>query len=188
MATSIDTFLGPLIAGYISQGLDFKWVGSWAAIVSLGALIIFTFTLEVTYFDRNSYITPVNQSLILEGFKEDNITKQCASKDSSSKSVLKSSASDSDKKIALNDKISSKFLESAVLIDGSQESSKPSWKRVTLITTTSNLKGFGVLQYLQYLKLSLKMFAFPAAWLSGIYWGWQNVLLTFYLTIEDDNY
>ncbi|CAI8505029.1 unnamed protein product [Hanseniaspora opuntiae] len=188
MATSIGTFLGPLIAGYISQGLDFTWVGWWAAIVSLGALIVFTFTLEETYFDRNLYITPVNQSLVLEGFKEDNTTELCASKDSSSKSVLKVTTSDNDKKIALDDKISSEFLESAVLIDGSQESLKPFWKRIALITPASSLKGFGVLQYFQYLKFSLKMFAFPAVWLSGIYWGWQDVLLTFYLTIEEDNY
>ena len=189
MATSVGTFLGPLIAGYIAKGLNYTWVGWWGAIVSFAALIIFIFTLEETYFDRKMYATPVNESLILDGFKEESIGEEhVSSKKVFSKNDLEKVSFEGTEKDELEENFSNNFLSSAELINGSQETLKPFWKRIAIVTPATNLRGWGILQYFQYLKLSLKMFAFPAVWLSGLYWGWQDVLLTFYLTIEEDNY
>ena len=57
-----------------------------------------------------------------------------------------------------------------------------------MITPTTNLKGTGFKQYINQLKLLLKVFLYPPVIYSGFCWGIQNALLTFYLTVEDDQY
>jgi len=57
LATSIGTFLGPLIAGYIAGPSDsngWRWVGWTGAIVSGATLIVFFFGLEETAFHRET--------------------------------------------------------------------------------------------------------------------------------------
>lgn len=56
LATSIGTFLGPLVAGYIASGVGWRWVGYTAAIVCGTTLVVFLLGLEETSFDRYSIL------------------------------------------------------------------------------------------------------------------------------------
>ena len=190
MATSIGTFLGPLIAGYIADLTWFKWVGFITVIISFCSMVVFTFTCEETYFDRSLYKTS-NSIETIESINGDDISNKekpsisVENKDknqSNLQNVLSQVYSNADDNVA--DFARGNFD----LIDGSKEPMKPYWKRMAIITTATNLRGYGFKQYFNYLLLNLKMFSFPAVWLSGIFWGWQDCLLSFYLTIEEDNY
>ncbi|KAA8896867.1 hypothetical protein TRICI_006822 [Trichomonascus ciferrii] len=60
LATSIGTYLGPLIAGYFADGPGWRWIG-WSGVIASGILLLaLLFSHEETYFDRNaeSPITP----------------------------------------------------------------------------------------------------------------------------------
>jgi len=192
MATSIGTFLGPLIAGYISAGESFRWVGWWAVIISGGALVVFIFTCEETYFDRKMYITPTNKTVALNatyaGTSSANDGMSEKKKVADSKDISKEIESNINEITDDLDISQEDVSETDYLIDGSKEALFSYWKRIAIITPATNIEGLGFKQYFQYLKFSLKMFAFPAVWISGLFWGWQDVLLTFYLTIEEDNY
>jgi MFS family permease len=48
--------------------------------------------------------------------------------------------------------------------------------------------GLGAKQYLTRLLHTLRVFSFPAVIYSGIQWGAQDAWLTFYLTLEEDNW
>ncbi|XBW35695.1 hypothetical protein QEN19_001266 [Hanseniaspora menglaensis] len=191
MATSIGTFLGPLIAGYIADLAWFRWVGFTAVIISFASLIVFVFGLEETYFDRSLYkIGSVSQDNVeyLDG-------DEVSGKDESV-SVIETKEKQQNKLQNVLSQVYSNADENVEdfakgnfnLIDGSKETLKSYWKRMAIITPATNLRGYGIKQYFQYLVLNMKMFAFPAVWLSGIFWGWQDVLLSFYLEIEEDNY
>ena len=64
----------------------------------------------------------------------------------------------------------------------------PIGRESAMITPATNLKGTGFKQYINQLKLLLKVFLYPPVIYSGFCWGIQNALLTFYLTVEDDQY
>lgn len=66
MATSIGTFLGPLVAGYLADGPGWRWIAWSGAIVSAAYLILIIFTLEETYFDREFYIRKQQQTLVID--------------------------------------------------------------------------------------------------------------------------
>ncbi|XBW35694.1 hypothetical protein QEN19_001265 [Hanseniaspora menglaensis] len=192
LATSIGTFLGPLIAGYIASGESFRWIGWWAVIVSAGAIFVFIFTCEETYFDRALYTTPINKTITLDASNGSSSQGQISNKkgdndlfDEKEKNIKNSSQIFKEEDMILDYQQDSEYDG---LIDGSKEKLHSYWKRNAIITPATNLKGYGVMQYFQYLKFSMKMFAFPAVWISGLFWGWQDVLLSFYLTIEEDNY
>lgn len=60
LATSIGTYLGPLIAGYFADGPGWRWIG-WSGVIASGILLLaLLLSHEETYFDRNSEssITP----------------------------------------------------------------------------------------------------------------------------------
>ena len=57
-----------------------------------------------------------------------------------------------------------------------------------IITPAPNLRGWGFKQYFQRLFHTLRIFTFPAVWYSGLQWGAQDAWLTFYLTVEEDNW
>lgn len=65
---------------------------------------------------------------------------------------------------------------------------KTYFQRVALITPSPTLIGTGFKQYLRRLWLILRVFAFPAVLYSGLQWGAQDAWLTFYLTVEEDNW
>lgn len=54
LATSVGTFLGPLVSGYITDNptLGWRWVGWFAVIISGTLFVVFYFGLEETVFDR----------------------------------------------------------------------------------------------------------------------------------------
>lgn len=156
LATSVGTYLAPLIGNFISNRTSFRWVGWVGAIIS-GPLILFIiFGTEETYFERSKYITPLTPSL----------SQGKRSKEFDSNSV-------------------SSFTETTELIDGSEVPKNSYWKRMAIITPASHLKGTGFKQYWKHIWMNLRMFTFPGILLSGLFWGTQNAFLSFYLTTMD---
>lgn len=76
MATSIGTYLGPLIAGYLADGPGWRWIAWLGAIVSGGLLIALIFGLEETYFDRDHYLKSQQVTVIEE--KSEGVTTSMA--------------------------------------------------------------------------------------------------------------
>lgn len=174
LATSIGTYMGSLIASYITQSyLGYRWVGYMGSIFSGGTLVLLYFGLEETQFDRAEYTT-------MHGL---NVTERSAAAASASAGV------DFDEKKPVTtdrgtltppptdpEKSGAGFVE--------PEKMKPYWQRIRVITPARNLRGTGFKQYFQRLFHTLKVFTFPAVWYSGLQWGAQNAWLTFYLTVE----
>lgn len=206
LATSIGTFLGPLIAGYIASLTTFRWVG-WCAVIISGALLLFIlFGCEETYFDRKRYVTPLTSQKSLRNF-EDGTTLQDSDNhlyfDSEkstkaadfdfcpdgtnlvSREKAENKVTDSTVQVHDNDEPKASFTVKQDLIDGSKENLKPYHKRISIVTKATNLRGWGFRQYFKYLGINLRMFLFPPVWLSGLFWGIQDVFLSFYLTTED---
>lgn len=169
LATSIGTFLGPLVAGYIAID-SWRWVGWWCCIISAGTLVVFFFGLEETTFHREIFIgrrfsvAPVNEVIAKE------------------KNPL-ATASD-EKNAQHNTDRSSNDTETGEPIDPK----KSYWQRIAIITPAPNLVGFGFKQYFGRLFHIFRIFAFPAVIFAGLQWGAQDAWLTFYLTVEEDNY
>lgn len=199
MCTSIGTFLGPLIAGYISAFTNFRWVGWVAVIISGGLLITIIFGCEETYFDRGQYMTPLTSC---QSGYEDGTTLQNSDNTAVSRrkrhldAKLSTPGAMGEKGVDLsetaefevNNEEEVTIPETRELIDGSKEHLKPYPKRVAILTKATNLKGYGFKQYFKYLKINLRMFLFPPVWLSGMFWGIQDVFMTFYLTTQESAY
>jgi MFS family permease len=168
LATSIGTFTGPLVAGFIvdSQALGWRWVGWLAVIISGFLVVLFYFGLEETSFDRKNPFqghdappTPPGEptDLPLDG-KEKEIAKVQAT--------------------------SSTVLDE----ECGQQKGKTYFQRIALITPSPTLVGTGFKQYCRRLLHTLRVFTFPAVLYSGLQWGAQDAWLTFYLTVEEDNW
>ncbi|SCV03584.1 LAMI_0H09340g1_1 [Lachancea mirantina] len=193
LSTSVGTFLGPLIAGYISSLVSFRWVG-WVAVIISGALLIaIVFGCEETYFDRNKYITPLSTKRGSRPQEENsdwqNSTLQPLVNAGKTSEIEiheedKSFLHDRSEPYYDNERTITSADESK-LIDGSSEKDYSYSKRVALVTKATNLQGLGFKQYFHYIGINLRMFLFPPVWLSGLFWGIQDVFLTFYLTTED---
>lgn len=181
LCTSIGTFLGPLIAGYIASLTNFRWVGWVAVIISGGLLIAIVFGCEETYFDRNKYATPLTSNAVnpFEDEKADN---------GSSIDFKKATETHAVEQTVEKDKIERLGAPDNGLIDGASEKLKPYHKRIAIITKGSNLKGWGFKQYPKFLFFNMRMLLFPPVWLSGLFWGIQDVFLSFYLTTEESYY
>lgn len=195
LATSIGTFLGPLIAGYIASLTSFRWVGWCAVIISGGLLVWIVFGCEETYFDRKQYRTPLTSQKGYSGV-EDGSSYQNSSNLLEKKTMLIEQFADSknnDSKMNEDsNEVTNRYADYPEayenveeLIDGSKEKMKPYYKRIQLITKSGNLRGYGFKQYFKYIGFNLRMFLFPPVWLSGMFWGIQDVFLSFYLTTED---
>lgn len=175
LATSVGTFLGPLIAGFIVQYVGFRWVGWIAVFISIGLLFIIFFVLEETMFDRKIFSRGVINGVSPSSDKQvpefDDIKKEHS------------------KEFTTVDESNSSEDEDTDLINmGENDPPKSYWKNVQLITLAPNLQGTGFLQYLTQLRMLLKVFLYPPVIFSGLVWGMQDALLTFYLTVEDDEY
>lgn len=163
LATSVGTYLGPLIAGYVADSsLGWRWIGWLAVIISGATIAVLYFTLEETLFDRPAYhvgevITsrenPAEPESGLQGMQE--------------------------KKAGLSDAVTTPA-------EATDEKPKSYWQRIALITPAANLEGFGFKQYCIRLMHTMRVFSFPAVIFSGIQWGAQDAWLTFYLTVDDD--
>lgn len=170
LATSIGTFLGPLIGGYIADLQGWRWVGWWAVIISGGTLITLFFLLEETAFDRPAYRT--SDSFSGNIIPDSTIPTEKVIEDA------KIDAGDNHDVVATTE---SDLNESGL----ANEKPKTYLQRIQLITPAPNLIGTGFKQYMTRLVHTLHVFSFPAVIYSGIQWGAQDAWLTFYLTVED---
>lgn len=164
LATSIGTFLGPLIAGYIAV-TDWRWVGWWGAIICGGTIVVFYFGLEETSFHREQFM-PDATALVRAANPMTDDEKVCAPNGDGL--VTAGASPDS--------------------MTSGADAKKPYRQRIALITPASNMIGTGFKQYFFRLWYTLRVFAFPAVLYSGLQWGAQDAWLTFYLTVQDTNY
>lgn len=167
LATSVGTFLGPLIAHLIAQSQTFRWVGWWGAIISAAALLVVIFGCEETVFDRSKYF-PVyeassndDQDLVLDDEKGEKHPPQMQT--TTTTMVEKAN------------------IESEVVPDPPASY----WKRIAIITPSPYIEGYGFKQYLKRFVVYFKVFTLPAVWISGILWGLQDAYMTFFLTTQD---
>jgi MFS family permease len=174
LATSIGTFLGPLIGGYIADLQGWRWVGWWAVIISGGTLIALYFGLEETAFDRPAYRTSDGVS----NYQTLDITAPAEKSIQDSKAAIGDGTGDAKSAAATTAPDTS---ETGL----ANEKPKTYFQRIRLITPASNLIGTGFTQYITRLVHTLQVFSFPAVIYSGIQWGSQDAWLTFYLTVED---
>ncbi|PQE11417.1 MFS-type transporter protein [Rutstroemia sp. NJR-2017a BVV2] len=166
LSTSIGTYLGPLIAGYIGGGpMGWRWIGWWSVIISTCTIIVCYFTLEETMFERpeSAYETPAINGLNTSETSPNSPTNE-------KETALTSIPSDTPP------------------IPTPPPTRKTFRDRIRLITPASNLRGTGFKQYCSRLLHTLRIFSFPAVWYSGLQWGSQDAWLTFYLTLEEDNW
>lgn len=170
LAMSIGSFLGPLVAQFISQTQGFRWIGWWGAILMGATLIVFFFGCEETVFDRNRH------SAIYELEDQDQPTSQ----------VEKLPLNQAGSSIAVEK--SNNFAVEAVDPESklTQEKLTPYSKRIAIITPAWFLKGFGFKQYLKRFIVFFKVFTLPGVWLSGLLWGMQDTFMSFYLTTQDN--
>ena len=163
LATSVGTYLGPLIAGFIVEYVGFRWVGWIAVFISTGLLTVIVFGADETVYDRKSHINPSH--MVEEKQAHDALVAQ--------KSPF------SEKRISVD------YEDSVEVADNVRKSY---WQRIKLITPAENLRGTGFRQYIRQLAHLFKVFLYPPVIYSGLVWGFQDALLTFYLTVEDDQY
>lgn len=174
LATSIGTYLGPLIGGFIVQYVGFRWVGWIAVFISTGLLAVIVFGMHETYFDRRKYqgtVTTRTEPVAMAASE-----KKDAEKDERTLVLLNLSHHDNNLELA------------RTAHNGANEPKNSYWKSVAMITRAPNLVGTGLKQYLKRLVLLFRVFLFPPTLYSGLVWGVQDALLTFYLTVEDDQY
>lgn len=170
LSTSIGTYLGPLIAGYVSDRLGWRWIGWLSVIISSCTIVVLYFTLEETLFDRSRY--------------ESETTVHGVHQVTTNPSPREESEGEKDVMAPGNEfnKPPSDIPHS------SADPPKTYWQRIQLITLAPNVVGTGAKQYLNRLLHTLRVFTFPAVLYSGLQWGAQDAWLTFYLTLEENNW
>ncbi|KAK6383554.1 Major facilitator superfamily transporter [Exophiala oligosperma] len=175
LATSVGTYLGPLIASYIADGnLGWRWIGYFGAIFSGATFIVFLFGLEETAFQRPKYLINGGERYLIDGVNR-------TASDNSGENQAEPSK---EKNAASSDQTPSSLEHS----NGADDRPKSYWERHRIITPAPNLKGTGFKQYFQRLWHILGVFGFPAVWYSGLQWGAQDAWLTFYLTVSEDEW
>lgn len=195
-ATSMGTFLGPMLAGYIQIGQSWRWVGWWALIIGGVMSLAFLFTFEESYFPRNLVIASERGQTGLDDEQPSEASEP------TSKNV------DSEKDESLPERPSSgegsvyevrSAIHPVQTADSTNVQTNPkvlAWRdiarplrqRLQIITPAPNLKGWGFKQYFRRLWITMKVFCYPAVIYSGIQWGAQDAWLTFYLTTQEDGY
>lgn len=167
LATSVGTFLGPLIAHLIAQSQTFRWVGWWGAIISAAALLVVIFGCEETVFDRSKYF-PVYEASSNDdqdlGLDDEKGEKHPPSQTQTTTTMVERAN-----------------VESEVVPDPPASY----WKRIAIITPSPYIEGYGFKQYLKRFVVYFKVFTLPAVWISGILWGLQDAYMTFFLTTQD---
>lgn len=196
LATSIGTFLGPLIAGYIADSSeDWRWIGWWSVIISGALLVALFFFLEDTSFDRRS------QPELVEGIHRHRPVDSLADQDQD-----RDVKSSTEKAIVPTRSYSPEVTSSPEITISTQKGLLPATtaekglaadpdttrktyrQRIALLTLAPNLIGTGFKQYMSRLWHTLRIFTFPAVLYSGLQWGAQDAWLTFYLTVEENNW
>lgn len=185
LATSVGTYLGPLIAGFISAVSTnlFRWVGWLAAIIYGVLIVILVFGFEETYFDRARFLGLILRSL----GNSSNVDEYCEKKDA--KNTTETTVNATLKLLPSRDSLNESDNDNEAVLDaGLNDPPKSYWLRVQMITPASNIRGYGFKQYFKQLRMIFRVFLFPPVILSGLMWGAQDAFLTFYLTTEDDDY
>ena len=191
-ATSIGSFLGPLIAQYESYYQSFRWVGWWGAIITGGCLIVTFFACEETVFERNLY------TKVYESKQKETTTTTTITNGSNVDPDIKQDNDDKkDNEKALEVEISREIdpsndqqqimnMNMNMNIDPETncESKKSYIQRIALITPASYLEGYGFKQYFKRFLLYFKVFTLPGVWFSGLLWGLQDTYMTFFLTTQ----
>jgi len=173
-ATSAGTFLGPLIAGYIAND-NWRWVGWVAAIITGFLLLLFYFGLEETVFHRETIL----------GSKPDATNGEIATIDPTESKLPTEMQSTPQLKPGLDEE---KGSQTGSAIVRAPERPRTYREKIALITPAPNLIGLGIKQYLWRLFCTLRILWFPAVVFSGLQWGAQDAWLSFYLTVEEDNW
>lgn len=169
MATSIGSFLGPLIAHLISEAQGFRWVGWWGAIITGATLIVIIFGCEETVFDRGKYF-PIYESGLSSGFASNETVVL------SNEKMKKESDED-----VLSEDVVTTDLEAKIKL----EPPTSYLTRIAIITPSSFIEGYGFRQYVKRFVVYFKVFTLPAVWLSGLLWGLQDAYMSFFLTTQD---
>ncbi|KAL1305703.1 hypothetical protein AAFC00_007293 [Neodothiora populina] len=198
LATSVGTFLGPLISGYIADSaLGWRWMGWFAVIISGVTLLVFALGLEETAFERDIYL---GISTSHQGSREEigasntapkvihptdkgaeHLGSVAGSEKTFDHATLAPTAAESQS--THNPKHTNNMVS-----NGTDMTKKSYLKRVALITPSPSLRGLGVKQYIMRTIHTVRLFWFPALIYSGLQWGAQDAWLSFYLTVEDDNW
>lgn len=179
LATSVGSFLGPLIAHLISQSQSFRWVGWWGAIICGGTLVVLFFACEETVFERSKYYPVYASSTSVENEYGEN-----GKKEEKEEKVNEIPVTNDNSRTTTTEKAkidTSLDPES----QATKESLLPYGKRIALITPASYLEGFGFKQYIRRFIIYFKVFTLPAVWLSGLLWGLQDAYMSFFLTTQD---
>jgi MFS family permease len=173
LATSVGTFLGPLVGGFISV-TDWRWVGWGAVIVSAVTLVVFYFGLEETTFNREIFL-----GRRLEGESNTNSHTSVPDGDEKPKGISSGSTTNV---------ISESSHIANVPYTSVEDPPKSYRQRIALITRSPNTRGLGFKQYFMRIWHTLRIFAFPAVLFSGLQWGAQDAWLSFYITTQDTSY
>mmetsp|Transcript_2 Transcript_2/g.2 ORF Transcript_2/g.2 Transcript_2/m.2 type:complete len:577 (+) Transcript_2:296-2026(+) len=181
LATSVGSFLAPLIAHLISQSQTFRWVGWWGAIVCGATLVVLFFGCEETVFDRSKYFPVYQSSRSVDHHIEENDNKE---KKEDEKATEGGQHNDEPLQVS-PDETKGVFAPIEYESQASKEPLLPYHKRIALITPSPYLIGFGFKQYLRRFIIYFKVFTLPAVWLSGLLWGLQDAYMTFFLTTQD---
>ena len=165
LATSVGTFLGPLVAGYIAND-NWRWVGWTCVVISFATLVVFYFGLEETSFHREKILGRQmnNQGQV--------VTVNTAE----------------EKKMEMEDQ--QRPTGTSMDAEAVELTEQPRTYRqsIAVITPAPNMIGAGFRQYFQRLYHTMRVFMFPAVIFAGIQWGAQDAWLSFYLTVEEDNW
>ena len=198
LATAIGTYVGPLIGNQISaSSIGWRWIGYCGAIISAGTFIVLYFALEETEFQRDRYLMNNGDRYLMDGTAPvPEKTLQHASNGTvrdveNSNHANGNSTTGSDEKKEGSDHIRDNQLPSEIerhRMSLSYACPKTYWQRIAPITPAPNLRGWGANQFVNRLWHTMRVFSFPAVWFAGLQWGLQNVCLTFYLTVEEDNW
>ena len=182
LATSIGTYLGPLIASYIADSsLDWRWIGYFGAIVSGSTFLVLLFGLEETAFHRDRHLVNDGDRYLIDG----------VNRNSTVAAGLEAGPPDKEKagiQPGESHSVSPRRASAAEERLAAEHRPKSYWQRIAIITPAPNLRGWGFKQYFHRLFHTLRIFTFPAVWYSGLQWGAQDAWLTFYLTVEEDEW
>lgn len=189
LATSVGTFLGPLIAGIIvDSDLNWQWIGWMGGTISGATLVLIYFGLEETAFERTTVTATV-------------ATTESGQDSMSGRDGLARAAANQEKMVtgSAHPEFHSGERHSVTQTPGEKADiylaegpihhpGKSYWQRIAVITPSPTLVGFGFKQYIVRMWNNVKIIWFPAVLYAGIQWGFQDAWLTFYLTAEEDNW
>ncbi|KAI8717623.1 hypothetical protein NCS52_00838800 [Fusarium sp. LHS14.1] len=189
LATTVGTYVGPLIGGHLAENIGWRWIGHVGAIASGFTLLLFYFGLEETAFERNRYLDlQQNDERDAEANSGNPGGIPVSPPEIATKASREKSEEPADVEAGVVDMTESSRRSQTERnrLSVSYSQRKTYWQRIALITPASNLQGLGARQYVSRLWHTMRIFTFPAVWFAGLQWGLQNIALSFYLTVEED--